>query len=182
MTDTGTYEPNPTRWPGVCWNHVAREIAREVEQRHRVFPERVMRGQMTQAEANHQIAVFEALTQDVARIIANRAHHPPAHHFTRKARIDALLRERDYRRRRFPKWVSAGQIAQDQATHRSHCIEILLNALDQGLDFDPNSDDIKALCRTYGLRWYSLEERQNLGPPYWSEQLECVASGIVALS
>jgi hypothetical protein len=157
-----TVERDAIRWPGLCWNHVAREIQREGDQRRRVYPDRVARGQMTQADADYQIAIFDALKQDVARIMAGRCNDAPAHPYSRTERIAAILRERDYRAQLFPKWISTGQITQEQATHRQHCIDCLLETFDHGLDFDPTKDDIEALKTTYAARWCGLEQQKEL--------------------
>jgi polyhydroxyalkanoate synthesis regulator phasin len=157
-----TVERDAARWPGLCWNHVAREIDRESDQRRRVYPDLVARGQMTQAEADYQIAIFDALKQDVARIMANRCDEAPAHSFTRGERIAAILRERDYRKRLFPKWVSTGQITQEQAKLRQHGLDCLLECFDQGLDFDPEKEDLEALKTTYAARWCRAEQQKEL--------------------
>jgi hypothetical protein len=152
----------PWRWGDVCWRHVARDIVTEIAQRRRVYPDRVAHGQMTPEEAEYQIAIFNALVADVARIMANACDTPPDHRYSRAARIDALLRERSYRQRLYPKWVTTGQITQDKADHRMACLDALLERFDEGLDWDSQTPSITDLAKIYAARWHGDQPQQQL--------------------
>lgn len=168
------------RCPGISWNDVTRDIATEIAQRRRLYPDRVARGQMSSEEADYQIAIFGALAADVARIMANACDQAPAHRYSRAARIDALLRERSYRQRLYPKWVTTGQISADQATHRTHCLDALLERFDEGLDWVATNGkwisdssatpaeiaatraELEQLSAIYNRRWHGEQAQEQL--------------------
>ena len=44
-----------------------RAVLREIEMRKSVYPRRVMAGQMSQSQANRQVAIMEAIAADYAK-------------------------------------------------------------------------------------------------------------------
>lgn len=46
-----------------------RAVLREIEMRKSVYPRRVMAGQMSQSQANRQVAIMEAIAADYAKLM-----------------------------------------------------------------------------------------------------------------
>lgn len=124
--------------PGISYAHAAAEIGRELEQRRRVYPDRVAKLRMTQAEADYQIAIFTAIAADVAAMTVPMRHYVPAtHSFSWDERMKALQRELDYRRRFYPEWIAKMRLSQAKADHQIACIAAILRRYREGFGWTP---------------------------------------------
>jgi hypothetical protein len=140
-----TTEPLPYRYPDLTWRHIAAELERELAHRLNFYRRQVDKSAMTDAEARHQIALFEALAEDCARF--ERAHAsapmvnpltiPAKHRFSWRERHDALLRELGLRERLYPQWIDKGTLLQADADDRRRRLEALLALYEDGLDCPP---------------------------------------------
>lgn len=127
------------RFPDITAAAVLAECARELEQRRGFYPGRVAEGRMSQAEADHQLAVAAAWHEDMQRIIASdytaQALAPARHAISWAARREGLRRELALRARVFPGRVSEGRMSQQQADHRTGCLAALCARYDDGFDW-----------------------------------------------
>jgi hypothetical protein len=121
-------------FPGITQAQVAAEIERELAARRALFPRRIEALQMDRAEADHQLAVAAAWREDVARF-TGRPLAPARHGLTWKVRRLALVRELDFRRRLYPRWIGELKLTEGDATHRIACLEALAARYDDGLDW-----------------------------------------------
>ena len=140
---------------------VRAELAREIDQRRRFYPDRVAKGRLSQAQADHQIAVFAAIAQDLEAVIAIRVPQllakpvtggmeghsaagpnistgTPLTTLSWSEKRNALNRELDYRRRFYPDWIAKGRLAQGAAQHQLACLASCLALYDDGLTWQPN--------------------------------------------
>ena len=140
--------------------HVRAELARELDQRRRFYPDRVAKGRLSQAQADHQLAVIAAIAQDLEAVIAIRVPFLPgtgrgtsaagggaqaaSPTFTWSEKRNALNRELDYRRRFYPDWISKGRLAQGAAQHQLACLAAMLALYDDGLCWQPTPPDCPA--------------------------------------
>lgn len=143
MTDSVTPDLS-TRHPTVRFADAMDELRREVAARRRTYPDWITRGRITQAEADHQTALFEALIDDVGRYALFVAHNaafkgkpiqPPTHSFTWHQRRSAIARELDQRARLYPQWVEKGRMQQSDATRRTDCLAAIADLFDDGFDW-----------------------------------------------
>lgn len=137
MTDSVTPDLS-TRHPGVRFADALAELRREVEARRRTYPDWITRGRMTQPEADHQLALFQAIAADVeryARFVSTRDLAPPSHAFTWHQRREALRRETDLRARIFPEWIAKGRLDQAEADRRSTILAAIVDLFDDGFDW-----------------------------------------------
>ena len=143
---------------------VRAELARELDQRRRFTPDRVAKGRLSQDQADHQIAVFAAIAQDLEAVIAIRVPQlvtggplsgradweghsaagpnistgTPLTTLSWSEKRNALNRELDYRRRFYPDWIAKGRLAQGAAQHQLACLASCLALYDDGLTWQPN--------------------------------------------
>lgn len=127
-------------FPNVTMQAVEAELARELEQRRKVYPGRVAKGNMTPAEADAEIAIAVAWTQDAWRI--KQAwfidHAPPApatHGLTWNVRRNALLRELELRDRLYPQWIASGRLLDRHAAGQIAALRCLLAIYEDGFDW-----------------------------------------------
>lgn len=135
---------------------IAEELEREHASRQRTYPGRVDSARMTQDEATRQLALCQAWRADVARLdayhrgaparwqraMAGAAYDPPPpaeHGFTWRDRVDGLRRELALRARFYPGWVAEARMTQQQADHRTACLEALLRLYEDGFDWRATS-------------------------------------------
>ena len=149
-----TAEPVSHRHPGVTLAQVRAELAREAALRRRVYPDRVAKGNMTSAEAEHEQAVLAAIAADVERMVAAADPYaaPPgasAPAFTWRQRVQALQRELGLRRRMYPQWTDRGRMTADEGARQLAALEALL---DRYLD---------------GYAWLPAN---GLPPPWWGRE------------
>lgn len=96
------------------------ELEEEMDKRRRVYPGFVDRQTMTQDQANHHLAVWQALIDDHRRIDAMgdiyqrvgmgpqlRTHNDPPWRGTWDGRVRELRRELALRRTTYPKWIAS---------------------------------------------------------------------------
>lgn len=127
-----------TRHPAVRFADALDELRRELAARRRTYPDWITRGRMTQAEADHQLALFEAIAADIeryARFVSMRELAPPSHAFTWRQRREALRREADLRARIFPEWIAKGRLEQPEATRRTAILAAIVDLFDDGFDW-----------------------------------------------
>lgn len=125
--------------PGISAQHVLAETQRELAQRRSFYPGRVAEGRMSQAEADHQLALAAAWHQDAQRIAASDYTPdplPPATHgVSWQARREGLARELALRARVYPARVAELRMTQAEADHRRACLMALAARLDDGFDW-----------------------------------------------
>lgn len=136
-------------FPAITLAHLEGELARELEARRGFYPGRVEKGNMLQAEAEHELAAAAAWLEDVARIArawftpkaertpahAELVEAPPQHGLTWRDRRAALLRELGLRRKVYPNWIAGGRLLEHQAAHRLACLACLLAIYEDGWDW-----------------------------------------------
>jgi len=128
------------RFPDIRWADCRAEIDRELAYRNRAYPDRVVGGRMTQADAEYQRAIFAAIGADVDRM----AHvgpdaKPTVHRYSWNERRQALSREIDMRERFYPEWVENGRLTQPVADRQLACIRAILWRYDCGFDWRPSN-------------------------------------------
>lgn len=107
---------------------IQRELERELVQRRGFYPGRVASGNMRAEEAERQLALAGAWSDDIARLIA----HPvgrlpaPAHGLSWWNRHQGLLRELAQRAHHYPKGIAEGRLLEADAAHRIACLDALL--------------------------------------------------------
>jgi hypothetical protein len=166
----------------VTIDQVAAELLREEDQRRSFYPGRVEALRMTQAEADHQMALIAAWREDLARIAALRARAaadyatflmtgswpaipstPPAHGLDWRTRRSGLARELRMRDRVYPDWIAGGRMTRDQADHRIACLSALAETYDDGWDWTASNGGPPGLAilatddttRAAALEWES---------------------------
>lgn len=134
-------EPHPHRFPGITFAAIRSELRREAGQRRAVYPDWCSKGNLTQAEADWQIAVIEAMGTDAARFEhaattrTNPLQFAAGHAFTWEDRRKALLRELDYRARLYPEWIRKGRLTTADAARQCACLQAMLTLYEDGLDW-----------------------------------------------
>lgn len=136
-----------TRHPQVRFADALAELRREVEARRRIYPDWITRGRITQAEADHQIALFEAIGADVeryarfvqTRTLPTRILAARAHPFTWHQRREALRREQALRATAYPDWIAKRRLEQAEATRRNHILAAVTDLFDDGFDWHPRN-------------------------------------------
>lgn len=126
-------------FPAITAQHVLAECAREMTQRRNFYPGRVAEGRMSQAEADHQLALAAAWHQDAQRIAASdytpAPLAPATHGMTWADRREGLRRELALRARVYPSRVAEMRMTQAEADHRRDCLAALAARLDDGFDW-----------------------------------------------
>jgi len=126
-------------YPAITAQHVLAECARELAQRRGFYPGRVAEGRMTQAEADHQLALAAAWHQDAQRIAASdytpAPLAPATHGMTWHARREGLRRELALRARVYPARVAEMRMTQGEADQRRDCLAALAARYDDGFDW-----------------------------------------------
>ena len=126
-------------YPRITPQAVLVETQRELAQRRNFYPGRVAEGRMSQAEADHQLALAAAWHQDAQRIAASdytSAPLPPATHTVSwQARREGLARELALRARVYPTRVAELRMTQAEADHRRACLMALAARYDDGFDW-----------------------------------------------
>ncbi len=125
-------------FPGISYADCSAEITRELGQRRRVYPDRVAKLRMTEADAQYQLAIFAAIGADIARM-QMPAPGAAAHGFSWGERRKALERELDYRTRFYPEWISKLRLTQAKADHQMDCLKAILWRYDMGFDWHPSN-------------------------------------------
>lgn len=103
---------------------VVAELERELENRGRVFPDRVGKGRMTEQEADYQLAIWREILDNVAQGLG-ASWHVDGLRFPWLDKVKALNRELDYRQRLFPDWIAKGRLDQATADRRVELIEMV---------------------------------------------------------
>lgn len=128
-----------TRYPTVRFADALDELRREAAARRRTYPDWIARGRMTQAEADYQLAILDAIAADVtrrARWAGTGTRLPPAEHsFTWHQRREAIAREMDQRTRLYPDWIAKGRLDQAEAARRIECLRAVADLFDDGHDW-----------------------------------------------
>lgn len=124
-------------YPDISATQIMAELAREAQARRRFYPRQVENLRMTQAEADHQLAMVDAWREDLQRMGSTppMPDPQPKHGFTWNARRQALAREIDLRARVYPRHVAEGKLTAADATHRQHCLMALAATYDDGFDW-----------------------------------------------
>lgn len=137
MTNSVTPELS-TRYPEVRVPDALDELRRESAARHRTYPQSVQLGRMTQAEADYQIALVDALIEDMTRwgrFLTTRAPQPAQHTFTWHQRRAAITRELAYRARVYPDWIARGKLEQADADKATGRLSAIADFMDDGWDW-----------------------------------------------
>lgn len=127
-----------TRYPEVRVPDALDELRRERAARTRTYPQAVKLGRMTQVEADYQIAMVDALTEDITRwgrFLATRTPQPPQHSFTWHQRRAAITRELEYRARVYPDWIARGKLEQTEADKATRRLSAIADFMDDGWDW-----------------------------------------------
>lgn len=133
--------PAHPHFPDIGLSDLAQEIEREQAARKSKYPRLIDKGNLLPAEADRQQALAAAWREDLARMeqcwISQPGTPPqaPAHGFTWNERRNAALRELDYRRRLYPRWISGDRITAEAAEHRLRCLSALLAIYEDGWDW-----------------------------------------------
>ncbi len=126
-------------YPAITAAHVFAECARELAQRRNFYPGRVADMRMSQAEADHQLALAAAWHEDAQRIAASdytpAPLAPASHGMTWAARREGLARELTLRARVYPSRVAELRMTQAEADHRRDCLAAFAARLDDGFDW-----------------------------------------------
>lgn len=136
-------EPHPSRFPGITWAAIRAELAREAAQRRSVYPGWCAKGNLTQAEADWQIAAIDAIAADALRFErafaarTNPLEFAPGHTLSWADRRKVLLRELDYRSHLYPGWIRKGNLAAADADRQCACLQAMLALYEDGMDWIP---------------------------------------------
>ncbi|HQS70029.1 MAG: hypothetical protein B7Y36_08405 [Novosphingobium sp. 28-62-57] len=120
--------------------------------RHRLYPSSVQLGKMTQEEADYQIALIDAMIDDVTRwgryLASPRVHRtaygnfrdpaaltPKTHSFTWHQRRAAITHELEYRARVYPDWIARGKLEQAEADRATRRLSAVADLYDDGFDW-----------------------------------------------
>lgn len=126
-------------YPAITAQAVLAECSRELAQRRGFYPGRVAEARMTQAEADHQLALAAAWAEDAQRIAASdytpAPLAPATHGMTWHARREGLRRELHLRARVYPARVAEMRMTQAEADHRRDCLAALAARYDDGFDW-----------------------------------------------
>jgi len=133
------------RYPAITYAHVAAELFREGQSRHRTYPAMIEQGRMTPEQAEQGYQMAHAWLEDCSRLTsylalpAPRPHAMPHQHrtlnFTWAERRAAIDRELAQRRRLYPRWIEAARLDAAQAQHRLDCLTVMAEIYDDGLDW-----------------------------------------------
>jgi hypothetical protein len=133
-------------FPGLTYADCRAELDRELAQRRRVYPDRVAKMRMTQAEADYQIAIFTAIRDDTLRMERSFTDHPEpvegqrsTHNFSWADRRRAIERELDYRTRFYPQWIANHRLTQEKADRQMAALKAVLWRYDMGFDWHPSN-------------------------------------------
>jgi hypothetical protein len=126
-------------FPGLTYADCKAELDRELAQRRRVYPDRVAKMRMTQAEADYQLAVFTAIASDIDRMASNTAHPKPVEGHSWADRRRAIERELDYRTRFYPEWIRNHRLTQEKADRQMAALKAVLWRYDMGFDWHPSN-------------------------------------------
>ncbi|KUR80942.1 hypothetical protein [Novosphingobium sp. FSW06-99] len=123
---------------------IAAELARELAARRAAYPRQVERLQMTQAQADTELALCAAWGADHARYAAVLTATPPiapiapvalSGGFTWAQRRGALRQELDRRAQHYPRWIAQGKLDQAEATRRVTRLSAMADLYDEGHDW-----------------------------------------------
>lgn len=128
---------------------VRAELAREAAARASFYPTYVAKFRMTQADADHQLAILAAIAADLEAVIAIRTpdHMRSPQPFTWSQKRDALLRELDQRNRFYPDWIAKGRFDQAEGNRRIAALAAMLALYDDGLTWQPDPPGCDAETR-----------------------------------
>lgn len=136
----GLQEVSPHNlFPHITMRHIAQELERERRARQNVYPARVERGNMLQAEADRQLQLLDAMIADAKRLDVPGRTPPATHGVPWAARRDALVRELALRDRHYPQWIKTAKIRAEDAAHRRDCLQSLLEIYDDGFDWSASN-------------------------------------------
>ncbi len=127
-----------TRYPEVRIADALEELRRERAARARTYPNQIQLGRMTQPEADHQLALIDAIADDVTRygrFIATRRQEKAGHNFTWHQRRAAIARELDQRARLYPDWIVKGKLDQAEADRAVARLSAVADLFDDGWDW-----------------------------------------------
>jgi len=102
---------------------IVAELERELENRAKVFPDRVSKGRMTEQEAGYQLAIWREILDNVAECLGAPHWHVQSIRFPWRDKVKALERELDYRLRLYPDWIGKGRIDQAAADRNLAIVE-----------------------------------------------------------
>jgi hypothetical protein len=153
------------RYPDVSWQDLRAEIETEIEQRRSTYQRRVEKGMMLRDVADRELAIAEALRDDVDRFRTGAGEC--RHAFTWRDRHAALTRELELRARYYPEWISKGRITQAVADRRRRILECLRAIYEFGQDWTPSNGAPAPLYRDDGdqaraearIEWHTLQAR-----------------------
>lgn len=102
------------------WAALKREVIEELGNRQRLYPGRVAKGRMKNAEADKQLRVWRGVAQEF-----DRALLPPGGvgEATWTEQVHALRREISLRRHFYPQWVLAGRLDGAEADRKLRLLE-----------------------------------------------------------
>jgi hypothetical protein len=123
------------RFPAIGFRQLRVELAREREQRARLYPQRVDQGRMTAADANRELEVIAAIAEDLDRMAAIGITPPASNWFSWHDRRAAIDRELRWRRQQYPQWIESGRLGAADAEHRIACLEAIGDVYDEGFDW-----------------------------------------------
>lgn len=127
-----------TRYPEVRIADALEELRRERAARVRTYPGQIQLGRMTQPEADHQLALIDAIAEDVTRygrFIATRRMEKATHEFSWRMRRAAIARELDQRARLYPEWIAKGKLEQAEADKATRRLCAIADLFDDGWDW-----------------------------------------------
>lgn len=128
-------------FPDVTLADLLQEIEREQASRHTTYPRMIDKGNLLPEEAERQHRLAAAWREDLARMDHCWIRAPgtppsaPRHGFAWAERRRALLRELDYRRRIYPRWIAGDRLTAEAAEHRLRCLSALLAIYEDGWDW-----------------------------------------------
>lgn len=170
-----------TRHPAVRFADVLDELRRERDARRRTYPGMVQLGRMQQAEADHQLAIVDALIDDVTRYArwAGTGQPLPAatHKFNWHQRRAAIARELDYRARIYPRWIETGRIDAADAARNTERLTALAEIFDDGFDwharnglrifhgYDPQTEAEHEAQQQWFTHFTTVMQARGLMPP-----------------
>jgi hypothetical protein len=136
------------RYPDVTLAQLRAELARERAARARLYPRRIEQGHMSQHQADHELALIGALVADLERIAHIGPVPPASHDLSWRDRRDAIARELAWRGHVYPRWIDLGRLSQDDADHRTACLEALADVFDEGFDWHASNGAAPAFHET----------------------------------
>lgn len=127
-----------TRYPEVRVADALEELRRERAARLRTYPSQIDRGRMTQADADHQIALLDAVAESVTRwghFLVRRERQPSESPYSWHQRRSAIARELEQRARLYPEWIALGKLAQSDADKATRRLAAIADLYDDGWDW-----------------------------------------------